>query len=81
MSFTTKLKVAKCSFLNEKSYNKTIINFNYGRQKDLSTLLSDIDLSLTASVNYHFLGLIIPYVNLIEVNNCIIYTIVKINYE
>ena len=30
------------SFLNEKSYNKTVIVFNLSRHKDLSTLKSDI---------------------------------------
>ena len=54
MSLTTKVKVAKFSFLNEKSYNKTVIDFNFGRHKDLSTLKSDIHLGLAASVNYHF---------------------------
>ena len=53
---TTKVKVAKFSFLNEKSYNKTVIDFNFGRHKDLSTLASDIHLGLAASVNYHFFG-------------------------
>ena len=66
------MKVAKFSFLNEKSYNKIIIDFNFGIHKDLSTLKSDIHLSLAASVNYHFFGKINPYVYLIEVNNCII---------
>ena len=58
MSLTTKVKVAKFSFLNEKSYNKTIIDFDFGRHKDLSTctLKSDIHLGLTAWVNYHFFG-------------------------
>ena len=56
MSLTTKVKVAKFSFLNEKSYNKTVIDFNFGRHKDLSTLESDIHLGLAASVNYHFFG-------------------------
>ena len=56
MSLKTKVRVAKFSFLNEKSYNKTVIDFNFGRQKDLSTLKSDIHLSLAASVNYHFFG-------------------------
>ena len=56
MSLTTKVKVAKFSFLNEKSYNKTVIDFNFGRHKYLSTLKSDIHLSLAASVNYHFFG-------------------------
>ena len=72
MSLTTKVKVVKFSFLNEKSYNKTVIDFNFVRHKDLSTLKSDIHLGLAASVNYHFLGLINPYFYLIEVNNCII---------
>ena len=38
MSLTTKVKVAKFSFLNEESYNKTVIDFNFGRHKDVSTL-------------------------------------------
>ena len=51
------MKVAKFSFLNEKSYNKTAIDFNCGRHKDLSSLKSDVHLGLrAASVNYHFLG-------------------------
>ena len=50
------MKVAKFSFLNEKSYNKTVIDFNFGRHKDLSTLKSDINLGLAALVNYHFFG-------------------------
>ena len=54
MSLTTQVKVAKFSFLNEKSYNKTVIYFNFSRQKDLYALKSDIHLSLAASVNYHF---------------------------
>ena len=54
MSLATKVKVAKFSFLNEKSYNKTVIDFNFGRHKDLSTLKSNIHLGLAASVNYHF---------------------------
>ena len=54
MSLTKKVKVAKFSFLNEKSYNKTVIDFNFSRLKDLSTLKSDIHLGLVASMNYHF---------------------------
>ena len=54
MSLTTKVKVAKFSCLNEKTYNKTVIVFNFGRHKDLFTLKSDIQLGLAASVNYHF---------------------------
>ena len=56
MSLTTKVKVAKFSFLNKKSYNKTVIDFNFGRHKDLCTLKSDIHLGLAASVIYHFFG-------------------------
>ena len=56
MSLTTKVKEAKFSFLNEKTYNKTVIDFNFDRHKDLSTLKSDIHRGLAASVNYHFSG-------------------------
>ena len=54
MSLTTKVKVAKFSLLNEKSYDKTVIDFNFGRHKDSYTLKGDINLGLAASVNYHF---------------------------
>ena len=67
MSLTTKEKLAKFSFLNEKSYNKTVIDFNIGRHKDLSTLKS------------HFFGLINPYVYLIKVNNCIMLFVHRIH--
>ena len=40
----------------EKSYNKTVINFNFGRHKDLSTLKSDIHLGIVASLNITFSG-------------------------
>ena len=53
MSLTTRVKVAKFSSLNENSYNKTVIDFNFSRHKDLSTLKSDIHLGLAASRNYH----------------------------
>ena len=33
-----KSESSKFSFLNEKSYNKTVIDFNFGRHKDLSNL-------------------------------------------
>ena len=56
MSLTTKVKVAKFPSSNEKSYNKTVIDFHFDRHKDLSTLKSDIHLGLAASVNYHFFG-------------------------
>ena len=54
--FNNKRERRKISFLVEKSYNKTFIDFNFGRHKDLSTLKSDIHLGLAASVNYHFFG-------------------------
>ena len=38
MYLTTKVKVAQFLFLNEKSYNKTVIDFDFGRHKELSTL-------------------------------------------
>ena len=56
MSLTAQVKVAKFAFLTERLYNKTVIDFNFGRHKDLSTLKSDIHLDLAASVNYHFFG-------------------------
>ena len=65
------MKVAKLSFLNKNSYNKTVIDFNFGRHEDLSTLKGDIHLALAALVNYHIFRYINPYVYLIEVNNCI----------
>ena len=52
MTSTTKEKVE--IFVFEKSYNKTVIDFNFGRHENLSTLKSDIHLGLKASVNYHF---------------------------
>ena len=42
MFLTTKVKVAKFPFLNENSYNETVIDFNFGRHKHLSALKSDI---------------------------------------
>ena len=56
MSLTTKVKEAKFSLLNEKSYNKTVIDFTFDRHKDLSTHKSDIHFGLAATVNYHFFG-------------------------
>ena len=47
MSLTTKVKVAKFSFLNEKSYNKTVIDFNFGSERGLGELsLFRVDKSL-----------------------------------
>ena len=54
--FNNKNESSKISFLNEKSYNKTVIDFKFGRHKYLSTLKSDIHLGLAAAVNYHFFG-------------------------
>ena len=56
MTPTTEMKVAKFLFIVEKSYNKTVIDFNFGRYKDLSTLESDIHLSFAASVDITFWG-------------------------
>ena len=50
------MKVEKLNFLVRKSYNKTVIDFNFSRHENLSTLKSDIHLGLAASVNYHFFG-------------------------
>ena len=43
------------SIIAEKSYNKPVIDFNFGRHKDLSTLKCNIYLSLEAFVNITFL--------------------------
>ena len=51
MNSTTKVEVEKNSLIVEKSYNKTVIDLNFGRHKDLSTLKSDIQLGLGASVS------------------------------
>ena len=56
MTSATKVKVEQFSFLVEKSYNKTVIDSNFGWHEDLITLKSDIHLGLVASVNYHFVG-------------------------
>ena len=40
----------------EKSYNKTAIDFNFGRYMDLSAFKSNIHLSLVASVKITFSG-------------------------
>ena len=56
VDFHNKSESRKFSFLVEKSYNKTFIDFNFGRHKDLSTLKSDVHLGLAASLNYHFFG-------------------------
>ena len=56
MSLTTHMKVAKFSFLDENKHDKTVIDFNFGRHKNLFALKSDIHLSLAASVNFHFSG-------------------------
>ena len=50
------MKVEKFHSKLKKTYNKIVIDFNFGRHENLSTLKSDIHLGLTASVNYHFFG-------------------------
>ena len=52
MSVTTNVKVAKLSFLNDKSYNKTVIDFNFGRHKDLSA--RKCDNSQRPSIDFNF---------------------------
>ena len=60
MTPTTKVKVENVSFIvkksYKKSYNETVIDFNFGRHEDLSTLKSNIHLGLAASVNITFSG-------------------------
>ena len=52
--FNNKTESRNFSFLVEKPYKKTVIDFNFCRHEDLSTFKSDIHLALTALVNYHF---------------------------
>ena len=49
----------KFSLIVKKSYNKTVIDFNFLRHEDLSTLKSDIHLGLAALVNITFSGRLI----------------------
>ena len=55
------------------SHNKTAIEYNFGRQKDLSTLNRYSHLPCGLS-EYQCFGSINPHVILIEVNNCIMST-------
>ena len=62
MTSTTRVKV-KNSLSVKKSYNKTVIDFNFGRHEVLSTLKSDIHLGLpmptslkSIIVYYHITG-------------------------
>ena len=48
--------VTKMNVTIEKSNNEAVIDFNFSRHKDLSTLKSDIHLGLAASVNITFSG-------------------------
>ena len=46
----------KFSFIVDKSYNKTIIDFNFGRHKDLSTLKKGYLSQHSGLGEYHFWG-------------------------
>ena len=74
MTPTAKVKLENVSFIVKKSYNKTMIDFNFDRHEDLYTL-NYIHLGLAASV-----GLMNPHVDLIEVNNCIISIIIMMDF-
>ena len=54
MTSITNLKVEKNTFIAQTSYNKTVIDFNFGRHEDLSILKSNIHLGLATSVNITF---------------------------
>ena len=71
MTSTIRVKVENLHLV-EKSCNKTVIDFNFGRHEVLSTLKIDIYLCLATLVNYHIFGWIHLHVYLIEVNICII---------
>ena len=56
MTSTTKVKVGNFHSKLKKSYNKTVIDINFSRNKDVSTLKSDTHLGLPDSVNIAFSG-------------------------
>ena len=66
MTSTTNVKVEKVAFLVEKSC-KTVIDFDFGRHDDLSTLKSDVYLRSLFWVD------ISSCLHLNEVNNCILF--------
>ena len=55
MTSTTKVKVEK-KIIVKKSYNKTVIDCNFGRHEGLSAFKNDIHLGLAASLNITFSG-------------------------
>ena len=54
----------------EKSYDKAVIDFNFGSRKYLSTLENDIHIGLAASVNISFSGRQIPMSSSLKSNYC-----------
>ena len=55
-NLVTKVKIETLNSQLKCHYNKTVIDYNFGSQKDEYTLKSDIHLSLAASVNITFSG-------------------------
>ena len=54
MSLTTKVKATIFSFLNEKSYGKTVIDFNFGRHYTIIDFIEvDIRIYLPEKVIIH----------------------------
>ena len=54
--FNNKNESSKISFLNEKSYNKTVVDFNFGRHKVFSTRKSKNSQRPLGRGEYHFKG-------------------------
>ena len=56
MTLDNKSESRKNSIIVKKLFNKTVIDFNFSRNEDLSTLKSDVYISLATSVNTFFSG-------------------------
>ena len=56
MTPTTKVKVDNFSCIVKRSYNKVVIDSNFGKHEDLSTLISNIHVGLAALCEYYFSG-------------------------
>ena len=54
MTSTTKVKVENVLSKLKSLNNKTVIDFNFGRHKDVSTIKCEIHVSLIALVNITF---------------------------
>ena len=59
------------------SYNKTVIDFNFERHEDLSTLKSEIHLGIAVSVNYIFVAVFLGCTSTGRVGLCFLWFCVQ----